>query len=103
MLGKIEGRRRRGPQRWLDGITDSVDRSLSSRRRWRTGSLACCSSWGRRESDTTKQLSKSNDNEERCSVNKDISKRPNKEQNILDVLQFLMSLKELTFYKIIFN
>ena len=36
-------------------------------------------------------------------MNKDISKRPNKEQNILDVLQFLMFLKELTFYKIIFN
>jgi len=32
MLGKIEGRRRRGRQRmrWLDGITDSVDMSLSS-------------------------------------------------------------------------
>ena len=31
MLGKIEGKRRRGRQRakWLDGITDSVDMSLS--------------------------------------------------------------------------
>ena len=31
MLGKIEGRRRRGPQRmrWLDAITDSMDMSLS--------------------------------------------------------------------------
>ena len=31
MLGKIEGRKRRGPQRmrWLDGITDSMDMRLS--------------------------------------------------------------------------
>ena len=34
MLGKIEGRRRRGPQRmrWLDGITDSVDMGLGGLR-----------------------------------------------------------------------
>ena len=54
MLGKIEGRRRRGGQRmrWLDGITDSMDMSLSKLQ----GGLACCSPWGHKESDTTERL-----------------------------------------------
>ena len=58
MLGKVEGRRRRGRQRmrWLDGITDAMDMSLS--KLWdlvmdRDRGLACCSPWGRKESDTT--------------------------------------------------
>ena len=57
MLRKIEGRRRRGPQRmrWLDGITDSMDMSL--RKLWEMvkdrGSLACCSPWGYKMSDMT--------------------------------------------------
>ena len=55
-LGKIEGSRRRGQRmRWLDGITDSKDMSLS-RLRDGQGSLVCCSPWGCKESDTTEQL-----------------------------------------------
>ena len=54
MLEKIAGRRRRGRQRMrcLDGITDSMDTSLSnSGRWWRQESLVCCSPWGRKQSD----------------------------------------------------
>jgi len=57
MLGKIEGRRRRGQQRmrWLDGITDSMDMSLS-RLREMGKDRECCSPWGHKESDMTERL-----------------------------------------------
>ena len=56
MLGKIEGRRRRGQQRvrWLDGIINSMDMSLSKLGDSEgQGSLACCSPWGQKKLDTT--------------------------------------------------
>ena len=58
MLGKIEGRRRRGRQRmrWSDGITNSMDMSWSPGVGVGQGGLACCGSWGCKESDTTERL-----------------------------------------------
>ena len=60
MLVKIEARRRRRRQRmgWLDGITNSMDMSLSKVQElvMGQGSLVCCSPWDHKESDTTEQL-----------------------------------------------
>ena len=56
MLGKFEGRRKRGRQRmrWLDGITDSMDMSLSKLEDSEgQESLVCCSLWDRKELDMT--------------------------------------------------
>ena len=57
MLGKFEGKRRRGWQRmrWLDGITDSMDMNLG--KLWEMvrvrGACVCCSPWGYKQSDRT--------------------------------------------------
>ena len=57
MLGKIEGRRRRGRQRmrWLDGIADSNGHEFEQTAgdNGGQGSLSCCSPWGHKESDKT--------------------------------------------------
>ena len=73
VLGKIEGRWRRGRQRirWLDGITDLMDMNLSklgSRDGQRN--LACCSPWDCfKELDTTEQLNSTELNDDQLMVN----------------------------------
>ena len=58
ILGKIEGRRRRGRQsiRWSDGIIDSMDMSQTPGDGEGQESLECCSPWGHKKSDMIKQL-----------------------------------------------
>ena len=58
MVGKIEGKRRKGQQRirWLDSITNSVDMNEFKQTPGNSegqGSLACYSPWSHKESDTT--------------------------------------------------
>ena len=61
ILAKIEGERRGWQRmRWLDGITDSQDMSMSKPSRWwRTGKPGMLQSWSCKESDTTEWLNNS--------------------------------------------
>ena len=64
MLGRIEGKRRRGQKRirWLDSITNSRDMSLTKLQekvKDRQGSLVCCSPWCCKESERSEWLNNS--------------------------------------------
>ena len=66
-MGKIQDRRRRQRQRmkWLEMASPTQQMWVwaDSGREWRTGSLTCCSLWGRKESDTTEWLDNNNGGE----------------------------------------
>ena len=68
MLGKIEGRRRRGHQRMrrLDGITYAMELGQTLGDGEGQGGLVCCSPWDCKKSDTTGQL---NNNKRICNDN----------------------------------
>ena len=53
MLGKTEGKRRRGQKRvrWMDGIIDEFEQTMEDSEE--QGSVVCCSPWGHKESDMT--------------------------------------------------
>ena len=63
--------------RWLDGITDSMDVSLGELPGVGDGQggLTCCDSWGRKESDTTERLIRSNPIQWEVLGNKDPKKQ----------------------------
>ena len=97
MLGKSKSRRRRGRQRtrWLDGITDSMDMSLSTLGDSEgQGSLACCSPWGHKELDTTEQLITTRENiplVEEVLVAKALHEERRGPTGLLDSLDFLFN------------
>ena len=71
MLGKIEGRRRRGRQRmrWLDSL-NGHEFEQTLRDGEGQGSLVCCSPRGRKELDTTERLNNINNNNNNNNNNK---------------------------------
>ena len=53
MLGKIEGKRRKGQKRmrWMDDIIDEFEQTMEASEE--QGSMVCCSPWGHKELETT--------------------------------------------------
>ena len=96
MLGKIEGRRRRGRQRmgWLDGLTDSMDMGLSKLWELVMEGKVCCSPWDHKELDMTKQLNnylcelKNTDNKTRFFISAEKEERLQINHSLINVFWF---------------